>query len=69
MPSVGPRRIVGYLDERMRCDVCGLPIEAGESWMAEVDDGSLVAHAGCVYSEELDSQVGLRWQPQERAAG
>jgi len=53
----------------MRCDVCGLPIEAGESWMAEVDDGSLVAHAGCVYSEELDSQVGLRWQPQERAAG
>jgi hypothetical protein len=63
------------MDERMHCDLCGRHIEAGESWMAEPAEGRVaghggqrMAHAGCVYREEHDPELGPRWQPQERAA-
>ena len=59
----------------MHCALCGQPIEAGESWMAEAaaeggaHAGWRVAHAGCVYGGEHDPAMLASWQPQERAAG
>jgi hypothetical protein len=69
------RRIVGAVDERMHCDLCGRQIQTGESWMAEPAErreagkgGLRKAHAGCVYRDEHDPELRSRWQPQERAA-
>ena len=55
------------MDETDRpCAYCGRPIDVGEAWMRSDDEGAeRVAHSGCVYAQELDSEERAWWVPSE----
>jgi hypothetical protein len=59
-------RIVGCMEQRQPCALCGDAIDSDQAWMANEMDGG-VAHAGCVYRDEHEPERRERWQPSEIA--
>ena len=58
--------MVGGMNDRTVCALCGDEIDVGQAWMESDREGARIrAHAGCVYRDEADGGNDATWEPQE----